>query len=153
MKYNDDKIRKIGSGYCSPYIPNIPITKIDMGGNISGATGPTGPTGPTGATGPTGPSNGIIGPTGPTGPTGASGDIGATGPTGPTGANGSVGPTGPAGNTVFNPYNIYVRSNTVGGIGTQSNPLPSLSDALDVVANNGTIELYDGTYPIDETAT
>lgn len=183
---SDDKIRrKISSGYCSPFVPEIPITKIDMGSG-NGATGPTGPTGPTGATGPTGlsgeigptgptgptgPSNGIVGPTGPTGatgdigptgPTGATGLTGATGPTGPTGASGTdgtigatgpTGATGPAGNLVFNPYNIYVRSNTVGGIGTQSNPLPTLSDALDVVANNGTIELYDGTYPIDETTT
>lgn len=103
-----------------------------------GVTGPTGPSGIEGTIGPTGQS----GPTGPTGPTGATGSVGATGPTGAT---------GPAGNTVFNPYNLYVRSNTVGGIGTQSNPLSSISDALDVVANNGTIEVYDGTYPIDET--
>ena len=46
-----------------------------------------------------------------------------------------------------------MRSNTVGGIGTQSNPLPTISAALDVVANNGTIYVYDGTYPIDETTT
>ena len=119
----------------------------------TGATGPTGSTGPTGATGPTG----SVGPTGPTGPTGPSngilGPTGATGPTGPAGATGPTGPTGLSGNNVFNPYEIYVRSNTVGGIGTQSNPLPTISDALDVVANNGTIYVYDGTYPIDETTT
>ena len=125
----------------------------------TGATGPTGSVGPTGPTGPTGPSNGILGPTGPTGPTGLTGATGPTGPagtTGPTGPTGAVGPTGPtglSGNNVFNPYEVYVRSNAVGGIGTQSNPLPTISDALDVVANNGTIYVYDGTYPIDETTT
>lgn len=132
---------------------------------VTGPTGATGPTGPTGATGPTGPAGAtglsITGPTGATGPTGVAGTdgvtgaTGATGATGPTGAQGLsiTGPTGPAGNTVFNPYDIYVRSNTVSGIGTQSNPLPSLEDALDVVANNGTIHVYDGTYPFDTTLT
>lgn len=120
---------------------------------LMGVTGPTGATGSTGATGPTG-STGATGPTGPTGATGANGNDGATGiqgVTGPTGATGATGATGPSGNTVFNPYNIYVRSNTVGGNGTQNSPLPSIEDALDVVANNGTIEVYDGTYPVDTT--
>lgn len=141
----------------------VTIHKTTLGNNQS-ITGPTGPTGPIGPTGPTGSQGeiGATGPTGPTGPAGSNGTIGptgATGPTGPTGSNGAVGATGPtgatgpSGNEVFNPYNVYVRSNTVGGTGTQSNPLPTLSDALDVVANNGTIELYDGTYPIDETTT
>ncbi len=97
-------------------------------------------TGPTGATGATG-------PTGATGEQGEQGVQGIQGEVGPTGA------TGPSGNNVFNPYEIYVRSNTVGGIGTQSNPLPSIEDALQVVANNGTIYVYDGTYPIDTTNT
>ena len=113
---------------------------------VTGATGATGPIGPTGATGPTG-------PTGPAGTDGAQGVQGLQGDTGPTGATGSTGATGPSGDTVFNPYSVYVRSNTVGGIGTQSNPLSTISDALDVVANNGTIYVYDGTYPIDETTT
>ncbi len=174
-KYLCDKISHNKSkqicypSYCSKDFINYPKLNIYNQNSISptgpmgpiGPTGPTGPTGPAGingsigATGPTGPM-GVSGATGPTGPTGSTGEIGPTGPTGPTGATGATGPTGasgPAGNTVFNPYNIYVRSNTIGGTGTQTNPLPTLSDALDVVANNGTIELYDGTYPIDETTT
>ena len=117
-----------------------------------GATGPTGPTGATGMAGVTG----ATGPTGATGERGATGATGPTGPTGPTGSQGlqgATGPTGPSGNDVFNPYDVYVRSNTVGGIGTQSNPLPSIEDALQVVANNGTIHVFDGTYPVDETIT
>ena len=90
---------------------------------------------------------------GPTGPTGATGPTGDTGLQGNTGATGPTGATGLSGNLVFNPYDIYVRSNTVGGSGTQSNPFPTLEDALDVVANNGTIHLYDGTYPYDSTTT
>ena len=129
---------------CNYYIKHI---HQSFGG--SGGIGPTGPTGPQGE-------QGLIGPTGPTGATGPQGIMGATGPTGPQGTIGATGPTGatgPAGNNVFNPYNLYVRSNAVGGIGTQSNPLPSIKDALDVVANNGTIHVYDGTYPIDTTTT
>ena len=126
---------------------------------MTGSTGPTGATGITGSTGATGPTGatGITGATGPTGEIGATGATGiagvtgATGATGVTGVTGATGPTGPAGNTVFNPYNIYVRSNTIGGNGTQNNPFPTLEDALDVVENNGTIEIYDGVYPIDET--
>ena len=110
---------------------------------------PEGVTGPTGATG----STGATGPTGPTGLQGLQGEKGATGLQGIQGETGATGATGPSGNNVFNPYSIYVRSNTVGGIGTQSNPLPTIEDALAVVANNGTIEVYDGTYPIDTTTT
>ncbi len=114
-----------------------------------GATGATGATGVTGATGPTG----AIGETGATGIQGATGEAGPTGATGATGPTGATGATGANGNTVFNPYNIFVRSNTVGGNGTQASPFPTIEDALNVVANNGTIEVYDGTYPIDTTTT
>ena len=133
---------------------NESYTKIILGQKgPTGATGPTGPTGVTGAIGPTGATGptGVTGATGVTGPTGATGVTGATGSTGIAGSTGATGATGPAGNTVFNPYDVYVRSNTVGGIGTQSNPLSSLEDALDVVANNGTIHVYDGTYSFDTT--
>lgn len=128
------------------------------GGTITGPTGPTGPIGPTGPMGING-LTGATGPTGPTGATGPTGEIGPTGPIGPTGIQGIIGPTGPtgatgpAGNNVVNPYDLYVRSNTIGGIGTQSSPLPSIEEALDLVANNGTIHVYDGTYPIDTTTT
>ena len=107
---------------------------------IQGETGATGLQGIQGATGATG----EAGPTRPTGPTGLQGIQGETGATGAT---------GPSGNNVFNPYSIYVGSNTVGGIDTQSNPLPTIEGALAVVANNGTVEVYDGTYPIDTTTT
>lgn len=127
---------------------------------LTGPTGQTGPTGLQGIQGETGATGlqgiqgetgatGEAGPTGPTGPTGATGPTGEVGATGAQGLQGETGATGPSGNNVFNPYSIYVGSNTVGGIGTQSNPLPTIEDALAVVANNGTIEVYDGTYPID----
>lgn len=149
------------TGATGPTGPSYGPTGPTGATGLQGPTGSTGATGPTGATGATG-ATGVTGATGPTGPAGEQGaqglkgDIGPTGPTGATGAQGiqgATGATGPSGDTVFNPYNVYVRSNAVGGIGTQSNPLPSLEDALDVVANNGTIELYDGTYPIDTTNT
>lgn len=132
--------------------PTGPTGPIGSQGPI-GPTGPTGPAGPTGATGPTGPT-GATGLIGPTGPIGEQGPIGPTGPTGSRGIIGATGPTGatgPAGNTVVNPYDLYVRSNTVGGIGTQNLPLPTIEEAIDLVANNGTISVFDGTYPIDNT--
>lgn len=156
---------EVGSTITLPAGENARVEQTNIGqtaeltfyipAGLNGATGPTGANGATGATGATG-QQGVTGATGATGLNGEIGPIGPTGPTGATGAtgnSGATGATGPAGNTVFNPYNIFVRSNTVGGNGTQSNPFPTLTDALNVVANNGTIELYDGTYPIDETAT
>ncbi len=156
--------------------PTGPTGPAGISGSI-GATGPTGPTGPattlvtavSTTTLPSGENARVEqtnvgqtaelsffipqGATGPTGPTGATGPTGPTGTTGPTGPTGATGPSGPSGNSVFNPYNVFVRSNTFGGNGTQANPFPSLEDALNVVANNGTIELYDGFYPIDTTNT
>ena len=117
---------------------------VTYSSSTAGNIGPTGPTGPIGS----------MGPTGATGPTGANGAEGSTGPTGATGQIGPTGATGPkgdSGDNVFNPYSIFVRSNTVGGTGTQSNPFPSIEDALNVVANNGQITVFDGFYPIDET--
>ena len=141
-------IIEVGSTTTLPAGENAFVEQTNIGDTAilsffipQGATGSTGVMGETGATGPTG-------PTGPTGATGADGTDGIQGGTGPTGATGA---TGPSGNTVFNPYNIFVRSNTVGGNGTQSNPFPTIEDALNVVANNGTIEVYDGTYPVDTT--
>lgn len=149
-------IEKLVNGPTGPTGPTGPSGERGSNG-LSGPTGPTGPTGPagtgagsTGPTGPTGPT-GSTGPTGPQGIQGIQGLAGSTGPTGATGLVGATGPTGPNPNNVLNPYSVYVRSNTIGGIGTQSNPLPTLEDALNVVANNGTITLYDGTYPIDST--
>ncbi len=167
-KNNKKIVEKIINGSVGPTGPTGPRGEDGLIGATgpTGATGPrgenfgpTGSTGPTGATGPTGPQgiNGISGPTGPIGPTGAtgatgaSGLMGATGATGPTGPTGATGPRGANANSVFNPYSIFVRSNTVGGNGTQSNPFPSIEDALNVVTNNGTIEVYDGTYPVDTT--
>ena len=131
-------------------------------GPMGSGAGPTGPTGPTGAIGPTGPQGvqgiegvqgiqgetGATGPTGPTGPTGANGDVGATGARGATGPTGA---TGPAGFEAVNPYDLYVRSGTVGGIGTQSRPLPTIEDALDLVQDGGKITVDFGTYPINQT--
>ncbi len=149
--FNKNKIikTKFITGPTGPTGPTGATGATGSGSSPSGITGPTGPTGPTGATGLS-----ITGPTGPTGNTGPTGATGETGPTGTTGATGPTGPTGPTGanaNTVFNPYDVYVKSNTVGGIGTQTNPLPSIEDALDVVANNGTIHVFDGVYPFDTT--
>ena len=135
----------------------------------TGATGPTGPTGPTGATGPAGTGGGPTGPTGPTGVTGptgatgatgvtgstgaagAAGATGATGPTGATGATGPTGPTGPTGTLGVNNSMLYVRSGTVGGTGTQDNPLPTIEDALDLINDNGFIVVLSGTYPVPST--
>lgn len=118
----------------------IPIRNWQNNSN-AGSTGPTGPTGSVGPTGPTG----LIGPTGPTGEQGPTGLIGPTGPTG------EQGPTGPTGTLGLNLSQLYVRSGTIGGIGTQENPLPSIEDALAIVKNNGFIIVEAGTYPVSET--
>ncbi len=79
------------------------------------------------------------------------GEIGPTGPTGTTGSTGATGPTGPANFTTVNPYQLYVRSGTIGGTGAQNNPLPSIEDAIDLVQNGGFIYVEDGFYPVDGT--
>lgn len=104
--------------------------------------GPTGPTGPTGSTG----QRGATGPTGPTGATGPAGTPG--GATGPTGATGATGATGVLG---VNNSMLYVKSGTIGGVGTQDNPLPSIEDALAVVKTGGYIYVDAGFYPYSET--
>ena len=144
------------------------LSKIIIKNGPTGPMGPAGPqgemgvTGPTGPTGPAGSGMGITGPTGPTGPTGLTGAIGSTGPTGetgaigptgPTGQIGATGPTGPANFSTVNPYQLYVRSGTIGGTGAQNNPLPSIEDAIDLVQNGGFIFVEDGFYPVSESIT
>ena len=115
-----------------------------------GPTGPTGATGPTGVTGATGASglNGSIGPTGATGATGSTGPTGVTGATGPTGPTGATGATGTLG---LNRSMLYVKSGSIGGIGTQENPLPTIEDAIAIVNNDGNIIVDSGVYPIDSS--
>lgn len=144
----------------------------------TGATGPIGPTGPTGPTGATGVSlqtvevsstttlpageNARVEQTNvgdvaflsffiPQGVTGATGPTGATGETGPAGPAGATGATGENGNSVFNPYYVYVGNNSSVGDGTSFNPFSTIDEALNAVAENGTIEIYNGTYPISST--
>lgn len=111
---------------------------------LIGATGPTGATGVTGATGATG-------ATGPAGIAGDTGATGPTGPTGPTGATGEIGPTGPTGTLGVNNSLLFVRSGNVGGDGTQANPLPTISDAINQVEDNGYIIVEEGVYDISTT--
>lgn len=93
----------------------------------------------------------VTGPTGATGSIGPTGPTGATGETGPAGPAGATGATGENGNSVFNPYYVYVGNNSSVGDGTSFNPFSTIDEALNAVAENGTIEIYNGTYPISST--